>query len=117
MDALPPDQRGRRLLSNRRCPVKFSLIAALLAFQLTAHSTWAQASHPRPPGVRQAEQAEAQAERDIPPPIQPRASADLSRLAKEADELARLAQTIPSDIANVNKGTLPKDVILKLKHI
>ncbi len=42
---------------------------------------------------------------------------DLARLQKEADDLARTAQTIPSDVANVRKGMLPKDVIEKLKQI
>lgn len=42
---------------------------------------------------------------------------DPVRLQKEADDLARTAQTIPSDIANVRKGMLPKDVINKLKQI
>jgi hypothetical protein len=42
---------------------------------------------------------------------------DLLQLQKEADDLARTAQSIPSDVANVRKGTLPKDVIGKLKQI
>lgn len=42
---------------------------------------------------------------------------DLLELQHEADDLARTAQTIPSDMANVRKGTLPKDVIQKLKQI
>ncbi len=42
---------------------------------------------------------------------------DLAQLQKEADDLARTAQTIPSDVANVRKGMLPKDVIEKLKQI
>jgi hypothetical protein len=39
------------------------------------------------------------------------------QLQKEADDLARTAQTIPSDVASVRKGMLPKDVIEKLKQI
>jgi len=42
---------------------------------------------------------------------------DLAQLQREADVLARTAQTIPSDVANVRKGMLPKDVIEKLKQI
>lgn len=42
---------------------------------------------------------------------------DVAKLQKDADLLARTAQTIPSDIANVQKGVLPKDVIAKLKQI
>lgn len=42
---------------------------------------------------------------------------DLVELQKEADDLARAAQTIPTDMASVRKGTLPKDFIQKLKQI
>jgi hypothetical protein len=42
---------------------------------------------------------------------------DLVQLQKEADDLARTAQTIPSDVASVRKGMLPKDVVQKLKQI
>ncbi len=38
-------------------------------------------------------------------------------IQKEADELSRTAQTIPSDIESIRKGMLPKDAIEKLKHI
>ena len=42
---------------------------------------------------------------------------DLAQLQRDADNLARTAQTIPVDVASVRKGMLPKDVILKLKQI
>lgn len=42
---------------------------------------------------------------------------DLAQLQKEADDLARTAQTIPLDMANVRQGTLPKDFLQKLKQI
>lgn len=42
---------------------------------------------------------------------------DPVKLQRDAEDLARTAQTIPSDIANVGKGTLPKDTIQKLKEI
>jgi hypothetical protein len=42
---------------------------------------------------------------------------DPPQIHREADDLARTAQTIPSDVANVRRGTLPKDVIQKLKQI
>lgn len=42
---------------------------------------------------------------------------DLAQLQREADDLARTAQTIPSDVAGVRQGMLPKDVIEKLKQI
>jgi len=42
---------------------------------------------------------------------------DLVQLQREADDLAREAQTIPIDLASVRKGALPKDTIRKLKQI
>lgn len=42
---------------------------------------------------------------------------DPAKLQRDADDLARTAQTIPSDIANIRRGTLPKDTIEKLKEI
>jgi hypothetical protein len=42
---------------------------------------------------------------------------DMVELQREADDLARTAQTIPTDVANVRKGMMPKDVIQKLKEI
>ena len=42
---------------------------------------------------------------------------DLAQLQREAEDLARTAQTIPSDVASVRKGMMPKDVIEKLKQI
>jgi hypothetical protein len=42
---------------------------------------------------------------------------DLVKLQREADDLARAAQTIPTDLASIRRGTLPKDTIQKLKDI
>ena len=50
-------------------------------------------------------------------PTVPSRRIDLAQLQREADDLARTAQTIPSDVASVRKGMLPKDVIEKLKQI
>jgi hypothetical protein len=44
-------------------------------------------------------------------------SVDLMQLQRDADDLARKAQSIPSDVASVRKGMLPKDIIEKLKQI
>jgi hypothetical protein len=67
---------------------------------------------PRSGGVLQGMQANSIAE-----PVTLQRHIDLVQLQKEADDLARTAQTIPIDMANVRKGTLPKDFILKLKQI
>ena len=42
---------------------------------------------------------------------------DPAKLQRDADDLARTAQTIPSDVANIRRGTLPKDIIQRLKEI
>jgi hypothetical protein len=39
------------------------------------------------------------------------------KLHRDAEELARIAQTIPSDVASIHRGTLPKGTIPKLKEI
>jgi hypothetical protein len=64
-----------------------------------------------------------------PPPLDPekatrapqqetiRRRIGLIELQRQADDLARTAQTIPSDVASIRKGMLPKDVIEKLKQI
>lgn len=56
-------------------------------------------------------------EKNLSPPIQQRPLVDLAKLEQEADELAKIAQTIPPDVASVQKGMLPKDMIEKLKQI
>jgi hypothetical protein len=42
---------------------------------------------------------------------------DLAQLQREAEDLAATAQTIPTDVASVRKGMMPKDVLQKLKQI
>ena len=43
--------------------------------------------------------------------------ANLEQAQREADELARVAQTVPADVTKVREGMLPKDAIEKLKQI
>lgn len=91
-------------------------LASILAFVLlAASSTLAQT--PIPPGLRKADQAEAQTQKNIPPPITQPARLDLAKLRQQADDLARLAQTIPPDVGSIQRGILPKDTIEKLKQI
>jgi hypothetical protein len=70
-----------------------------------------------PPGAVQAGQASDQAERNLPPPMKRKATVDLVALQQQADELSRLAQTVPLDVASIRKGVLPKDYAQKLKQI
>lgn len=80
-------------------------------------SNGATQSRPIPPGVRQADQAEDRMEKNIPPPAVSRHRLDLQQMNREADELATISQTIPADVSSIRAGTLPKDVMSKLKQI
>jgi len=70
-----------------------------------------------PPGVRQADKAEAQTEKNVPPPRAQATPVDMAKLKHDADELATLAQSVPADIERVQSGTLPKDLLEKLKRV
>jgi hypothetical protein len=96
--------------------IKLQAAAILLTCMAFPVSAQAQ-SHPIPPGVRQADQAEAQNEKNIPPPAYQRTHLDFAKLDRGAGDLAALAQTIPGDLASVRQGMLPKDTIEKLKQI
>jgi hypothetical protein len=50
-------------------------------------------------------------------PATPARRPDLAQAQREADTLARMAQTIPADMAKIREGMLPKDVIEKLRQI
>jgi hypothetical protein len=89
----------------------------ILLFVLCVASSARTQVRPRPPGLQQADQAEQQADKSIPPPTTQRTHVDFTRLRQDADDLARLAQTIPNDVASIQKGMLPKDMVEKLKQI
>lgn len=72
---------------------------------------------PVPPGIRQADQTEAQTDKNVPPPLYKRANVDVGKLKHDADELASLAQSIPNDVAATGRGILPKDLDDKLRKI
>jgi hypothetical protein len=95
--------------------VKATLLLLFLLLFLCA--ALAQDGRARAPGLRQAQQAEIQAEKDIPPPVMQRSHKDYAKLGHEADELSKIAQTIPSDVDQAAKGVFPKDMIEKLKQI
>jgi len=81
-----------------------------------ANSAMAQAPRPIPPGIKKADKLNSPADAFPPLPPQPRRS-NPAELKREADELARLSQTIPGDIDQVAQGKLPKDLNEKLKRI
>jgi hypothetical protein len=97
-------------------PVKLSLVALALAVPFLASSLQAQ-SRPIPRGIREADQAEAQTDKNIPPPMSRGAAANPEKLKHDADELATLAESIPADVNQTTKGVLPKDLNDKLKRI
>ena len=87
----------------------------LFAFLLSASIAFAQ--HNGPSGQRQADKAEDQFEKSVPPPVHQQLSVDLAKLKSDADELVILSQSIHSGIGDVEKGMLPKDLTEKLKQV
>lgn len=77
--------------------------------------SWAQRNGPT--GQRQADRAEDQFQKSVPPPAHPQSSVDFAKLKSDADELIVLSQSIHSGVDNVAKGMLPKDLIDKLKQM
>ena len=72
-----------------------------------------------PPGVHQAMQVPPPAQ-VTPPVFQPnpaRRRVDPARMKQEAEELAKLAQQVPSEVDGANAGRLPKDLSEQLKKI
>ncbi len=81
---------------------------------LLCSSGFAQAL-PVPRGVRQADAATQN--NQLEPPVKFKHRIDRAQVQREAAELSKLAQTIPADADQLNKGLLPKDMIDKLKQI
>ena len=88
-----------------------------LLFTLLLLAPLACAQHNGPTGQRQADRAEDQFEKSVPPPIHQQTFVDLAKLKTDADELVILSQSIHSGIGDVQKGMLPKDLMDKLKQI
>jgi hypothetical protein len=111
--AVNPEYNVQKFAFARRRAVKklpLLVISVLLcALSTSAQKRWTMPNRPEPMNTDTANSTPEQATtlRRI----------NLEQLQKEADDLARTAQTIPSDLANVRKGMLPKDVLQKLKQI
>ena len=88
-----------------------------LLFALLLSASPFSAQHIRPAGQHEADNAEAQFDKSIPPPAHPAQSIDLARLRQDANELANLAQSIPPEVDQTTKGLLPKELNEKLKRI
>ena len=100
------------------------LLASLFATLLLAPFAVSQATQiPVPTGIpvmtgeRQAEQAQARAEQNVPAPQQAKRTIDTAKLQQDADELAALAASIPSAVSQTSHGMMPKDMADKLKRI
>ncbi len=88
-------------------PITFGLLLTPFATPALAQ---ARNNYPKPPDPLNSETPNQT-------PSTPSRQIDLAQLQRDADALARTAQTIPTDVASVRKGMLPKDVIEKLKQI
>src|SRR5260370_21643787 len=94
----------------RKLVVAFFLLAACCALPAINLR-----QSPIPPGVREADK---QSNRPLDPAMTPMPNTpDPAKLKQEADELAQLSAGIPSDLARVAHGQLPKDLADKLKRI
>ena len=88
-----------------------------LLFAVLLSASVAFAQHNGPTCQRQADRAEDQFEKSVPPPIHQQASVDFAKLKSDADELVILSESIHSGIGDVEKGMLPKDLTEKLKQV
>jgi hypothetical protein len=52
-----------------------------------------------------------------PPPAPQQPPINNAQLVHDANELSSLAQSIPPDVKSVTRGTLPKDLLERLKKI
>ena len=86
---------------------------SLAIFCLVPRPTGAQ-GRPIPPGMREADK---QTNKPLDPPLVGTRSLDPARLKQEADALAQLSSGLPSDLAHVTHGQMPKDLTDKLKRI
>lgn len=91
--------------------------ATLFVSVLISVSLSAQTGRPIPVGVREADHAQDQFERNSVPPAYQSSSVDFSKLQHDAQELAELSKSIPPDIDQTTKGMFPKDLEQKLKRI
>jgi|SRR5579859_5511579 len=89
------------------------ILMALCSF-LSSSAISVGQQRPIPPGLRDGQK---QINKPLDPPLNVTAEIDPAKLKHEADELAQLSAGLPSDIARVAHGQLPKDLAEKLKRI
>ena len=88
-----------------------------LLFVMLVFASFSLAQRNGPTGQRQADRAEDQFQKSVPPPAHQQSSVDFAKLKSDADELIVLSQSIHSGVNDVQKGMLPKDLIAKLKQV
>ncbi len=72
-----------------------------------------------PPGIHKAQEVRKPAD-DLPPVFEPglaKRHLDVARLKREAEELAKLAQGIPTEVDELKSGRLSRDLNERLKAI
>jgi len=93
-----------------------TLTVCFAAILLWVVTTSAQIGPVFRPGSREAQKAENQPQ--VPPQYNPRLKpADPAQLKREADELTKLAASIPDDVDRASKGKLASDLNERLKRI
>ena len=97
--------------------MKGSALNCLFSLCLAASLVCAQSSHPIPAGLHEADRAQDQFEKNSVPPMNSRPAVDPVKLKHDADELAAMAQSVPSAIDLTTRGVLPRDLNDKLKRI
>jgi hypothetical protein len=90
---------------------------SILLLALLLSASLAVAQRTRPAGQHEADKAEAQFEKSIPPPAHSSQTSDFEKLRQNAAELATLAQSIPPAVDQTTKGILPKDLNDRLRRI
>jgi len=93
------------------------VLTLLLGLLFSPPMLAAQSARPVPIGVRQLDQAQGRFDKDSIPPLGQRPAIDPQKLKHDADELAALAESVPSEVDQTSKGLLPKDLSGKLKRI
>lgn len=91
-----------------------SLILMVLCPFLSSSANPLSHQRPIPPGLREGQK---QINKPLDPPLIDTPGPNVAKLKQEADELAQLSAGVPSDVARVAKGQLPKDLADKLKRI
>ena len=96
--------------------VRMLIVLSFLAAFFLVSMISGQQGRPIPPGIREAEK---QSNKPLDPPLVGASTPvpDPAKLKQEADELAQLSAGVPSDLAQVAHGQLPKDLADKLKRI